>query len=50
MTLAAFGMPFLTLAFMAALAFGIARYNRKPASSKDGGYFLEAAKVTWRWK
>jgi hypothetical protein len=35
MTLVAFGMPFVTLIFMGALAFGVARYNRHAASKND---------------
>jgi hypothetical protein len=46
MTLVAFGMPFVALAFMSALAYGIARYNRRPSRLQPVGYVIE--KVSWR--
>jgi hypothetical protein len=50
MTLVAFGMPFVALAFMSAMAYAIARYNRKPEHRLEAGqYHMKAAKVTWHW-
>lgn len=50
MTLVAFGMPFVALVFMSAMAYAVARYNRKPEQrAEPGRYHMEMAKVTWRW-
>jgi hypothetical protein len=49
--LVAFGMPFVTLAFMSLLAYGIARYNRRPASRVETGlYHIEASEVAWHFE
>jgi hypothetical protein len=51
MTLMAFGMPVVAVALMGALAYGIARYNRKPTPPAEGGrYHLEASQVSWRFE
>lgn len=45
----AFAMPFVTLAFMAALTFGVVRYNRRPAddASGVGKYVVEVSSISW---
>jgi hypothetical protein len=49
--LIAFGMPFVTLIFMSALAYGIARYNRRPASRVETGvYHIEASEAAWHFE
>jgi len=50
MTLVAFGMPFVALAFMSALAYGIARHNRRPARppSQADHYVIE--RVSWHYQ
>ena len=49
MTLLAFGMPFVALAFLGAFGYAIARYNRKPEEAKQTGYYIQGAKATWHW-
>jgi hypothetical protein len=47
----AFGMPFVTLAFMGLLAYGIARYNRRPTHHVEtGAYHIEASQAAWHFE
>ena len=40
LTFVAFAMPFIALAFMGALTYGIARYNRRPVV-ESGAYVIQ---------
>ena len=51
--LVAFGMPFITLAFMSMLAFGIARHNRRSKQREElegGAFIIKGSKVSWRFQ
>jgi hypothetical protein len=49
--LVAFGMPFVTLIFMSALAYGIARYNRRSQHRvQSGTYVIESSQLSWHFQ
>jgi len=43
----AFAMPFVTLALMAAIGFGVSRYNRRLRSNKIDGY---GSQLSWHFE